>query len=124
MSISASSSFVIKDIVLTSISKNTHGRALTQKFDYDLIVNVGNTDHAQSLSKKLSEILQQESRFASILIVPPDKAMRICATTNRFLLVDTHIHNDRGFIMAYFQVHRIGLTWRTGYIGYVSMIGT
>ena len=27
--------------------------------------------------------------------------MTICATTNGFLLVDTHIHNDRGFIMAF-----------------------
>ena len=50
---------------------------------------------------KLSEILQQESRFASILIVPPEKAMTICATINGFLLVETHMHNDRGFIIAF-----------------------
>ena len=94
-----------------------------EKFDNDLIVNIGDTDHVQSLSKKLSEILQQESRFASIVIVPPDKAMTICATTNGFLFVDTHIHNDRGSSW-HFQLHWIGLTWRTGYIAFVSMIGT
>ena len=75
-----------------------------EKFDYDLIVNVDNTNHAQSLSK-----LQQVSRFSNIPIVPPKKAMTIFVTSDGFLLVDTHINNDRGFIMV-FLGRRIGLT--------------